>query len=270
MDRGEGPVRARYVLPRHPSEVDRLDILHFATRAHLNGLNYIAPVRRPRRILDVGCGTGQWAYELCQEYPEAMVVGLDLVPSKPDPPSNYQFVQGNVLGGLPFTDGAFDFVHQRLLVSGIPERHWPRVVADLVRVTRTGGWIELVESMAHLEPEGPATRRLFDTLRALGNSAGLDTLDHVQPSLSQYLQGAGAKAVQVRTPALPIGSWGGQVGIWMACEYRALFTRLVDIFDRHFGLPEPECHELIATMVEEFEQLRPTITFKIAIGQRAS
>lgn len=133
-----------YVLPRHSTEVDRLDIQHYAMREAL-AANYLAPIERPDRILDVGCGTGQWAYELCQQFPEAMVVGLDLEPSKPERPANYRFVKADLLRGLPFPDDHFDFVHQRLLQSGVPLKRWSGVVKDLVQVARPGGWIELVE-----------------------------------------------------------------------------------------------------------------------------
>src|SRR2546422_1102213 len=90
-----------YMFPRHPSEVDRLDLQHFALREVL-GSNHIAPVARPSRILDVGCGTGQWAVDLCHKFPQALVVGLDMEASKPQRAENYRFVRGNLLQGLPF------------------------------------------------------------------------------------------------------------------------------------------------------------------------
>jgi SAM-dependent methyltransferase len=248
--------------------VDRLDILHFATRAQLNGRNYLAPIGQPDRILDVGCGTGQWAYELCNEFPDAVVVGLDLAPSKPGRPANYRFVRANVLQGLPFRDDEFEFVHQRLLVSGVPVTDWPAVVADLVRVTRPRGWVELVESMPFVEPEGSATRRLFEIFGRLGREVGHDTMGHVQRALGRYLQTAGSVSVQARTMALPIGEWGDQVGAWMAAGLRSLFTRLGPIFEAKYGLPEAECRALTAAMFEECEALKSTITFHIAFGQR--
>src|SRR5690242_21232433 len=70
-----------YMLPRHETEIDRLDVQHYALRAALRG-NHAAPLGRPAAILDVGSGTGQWAYDLCLEFPDALVVGLDLVPGK--------------------------------------------------------------------------------------------------------------------------------------------------------------------------------------------
>ena len=104
--RGSGDVP--YLLPRHASEVDRLDVQHYALRETL-GVNHLAPIAPPRRALDVGCGTGQWAFELCHRYPDALVVGLDLVKSKPQQPAGYRWVRANLLQGLPFASDQFDF-----------------------------------------------------------------------------------------------------------------------------------------------------------------
>jgi SAM-dependent methyltransferase len=60
-----------YLFPRHPGEVDRLDIQHYALRETLHA-NYLAPVEDPQRVLDVGCGTGQWGFEMCREFATAL------------------------------------------------------------------------------------------------------------------------------------------------------------------------------------------------------
>src|SRR5215471_1286524 len=78
------------MLPRHRTEIDRLDVQHYALREAVRG-NHLAPVHAPATVLDVGAGTGQWAYDLCAEFPDAEVIGLDLVPSKSDRrPGNYR------------------------------------------------------------------------------------------------------------------------------------------------------------------------------------
>jgi ubiquinone/menaquinone biosynthesis C-methylase UbiE len=331
------------MLPRHPAEIDRLDLQHYALRAALQG-NYVAPVDTPDRILDVGSGTGQWAYEMCDEFPEAIVVGCDLEPSKgevrgqrppvlmairqvaieynidrttlhgylrtgrlrahrrprdrrtyvdlnelealrsgpsarragseerhvpavPRSPHNYCFVRGNVLQGLPFPDATFDYVHQRLMVAGIPVQRWPAVVQDLVRVTRPGGWVELLEVSTEIEPMGPAMRRMWDVFARMGRARGLDTLGHVYRSMERYLAQAGAVAVEVHTLQAPIGEWAGEVGRLMAIDFRSLTTRLAPAFET-FGLPEAECHMLTAAMMGEFEELHPSLETKVVLGQR--
>src|SRR5215831_8617218 len=139
---GQGAYVA-YFLPRDMAEIDRLDVQHYALRAALGG-NYLAPVDRPARILDVGSGTGQWAYDLCAEFPQALAVGFDLEVSKRPWPDAYRFVKGNALQGLPFASDQFDFVHQRAGVAdGLVEvgdpgpgpRHPPRRLDRAGRVS---------------------------------------------------------------------------------------------------------------------------------------
>ena len=51
------------MLPRHATEIDRLDVQHFALREAMQG-NHVAPLERPETVLDVGSGTGQWAFDV--------------------------------------------------------------------------------------------------------------------------------------------------------------------------------------------------------------
>lgn len=257
-----------YMLPRHQTEIDRLDVQHYALRAAVRG-NHLAPLEQPAAILDVGSGTGQWAYDLCAEFPEALVTGVDLVPGKADRrPGNHRFVKANVLHGLPFADGRFDFVHQRLMVTALPLTTWPDVVRDLLRVTRPGGWIELVEGGDQIEPRGPATGRLFELAAQLAAAYGLDTSGSVCDMLDSYLRDAGAQAVERHSVALPIGEWGGRVGSLMASDFRSTFTGLCGTFESRFGLPAAICQELLRAMHEECEGYHTRYTVTFAFGRK--
>jgi SAM-dependent methyltransferase len=256
-----------YMLPRHPSEIDRLDVQHYALRETL-GASYLAPVGRPARILDVGSGTGQWGFDVGAEHPEALVVGLDVEPSKPGAPPNYRLVRANLLRGLPFAGDTFDFVHQRLMAtSAIPRAAWPGVVAELVRVTRPGGWVELVEVVVEIQPAGPATRRLLDLTRQVGRSFGLD-MEAIVRSLGQQLRDAGLTAVDQREVELPVGEWGGRVGSLTASNLRALNARLFETFERRLGVSTAELRDLVQAMQAEWEEHHSRGTFVFAFGRK--
>lgn len=258
------------MLPRNESEIDRLDVQHYALREAVRG-NHLAPVGRPPAILDVGSGTGQWAYDLCAEFPDAAVVGLDLVPGKAaSRPANYRFVRANALHSLPFADGTFDYVHQRLMVTALPVPMWPAEVTELLRVTRPGGWVELVEGGDQIEPKGPATGRLFELAAQLAASYGLDTSRSVCGLLDTYLRDAGAEAVESHEVPVPIGEWGGRVGSLMASDFRSTFGGLCGTFESRFGLPAAICHELVRAMQEECEGFRTRYTFTFAFGRKAA
>jgi SAM-dependent methyltransferase len=261
------PSSDAYVLPRHPSELDRLDIQHYAVRETLQR-NYLAPIEALAAVLDVGCGTGQWAFELCVDFPRALVVGLDLVPGKPKPPANYRFVRGNLLQGLPFAEGSFDFVHQRFLISGVPVKSWASAAQDLVRVTRAGGWVELVEFPPWFESAGPATARLCELLQRLLRAGGLDSAGIVFGALDDHLRRAGLTEVEKRDLDLPVGEWAGQVGSLLATDMRAAFTRMCAIFEARLAFPAQECMELVNAMQLEFEQHHTRLSLVCAFGRK--
>ena len=153
-----------YALPRDMEEINRLDFQHYMLRYALQGL-YAAPLKNPVTILDVGTGTGRWAMDMAQAFPRAQVVGLDVNPPPADErtgsgldvrPPNYSFAPGNVLEGLPFEDGTFDFVHMRLLFTAIPADRWPFAISELARVTRPDGWVESVETAGLFNGGGEA------------------------------------------------------------------------------------------------------------------
>jgi methylase of polypeptide subunit release factors len=61
----------------------RLDVMHHIYNMLLGGRLYVAPLDRPQRILDIGTGTGIWAIDIADQFPEAEVIGTDLSPIQP-------------------------------------------------------------------------------------------------------------------------------------------------------------------------------------------
>jgi SAM-dependent methyltransferase len=207
-----------YALPKDSGEIQRLDFQHFLLKYGLQS-NFLAPIQEPLSVLDVGCGTGRWAMELAQQFPKANVIGLDMVPTEKfttgyglvQPPENYAFVKGNVLEGLPFADGSFDFVHQRLLVAAIPQERWPFVVRELARVTRSGGWVELAECGVPQDAPGNPYPQLWGTWITFCRARGIDFT--IGSSIGSLLEQAGLRQVQQQEVLFPMGKWGGRVGI---------------------------------------------------------
>jgi hypothetical protein len=140
-----------------------------------------------------------------RQSPEALVVGLGLVLGKRDQPSRHRWVRANVLQGLSFADGLFDFVHQRLLLGGLPLAAWPMVAADLVRVTRPDGWVELSEPPFEIERDDPANERLRGLTAQLTASMGLDSTRVVFDSVDGWLREAGLTRVVRREISVRIG-----------------------------------------------------------------
>jgi len=257
-----------YAIPRHPGEVDRLDLQHYAFREAV-GKNYLAPIDRPGLILDAGAGTGQWGFDLCDEFQEAHVIGLDLVPSKPRRQPRYHTLRANLLFDLPFPDDRFDFVHQRYLFAGVPLAAWPALTGEFMRVTRPGGWIELVESPPLVfDREGPAMERVRVLAMAAAAHAGMEGIDTVYRSLDSFLRDAGAVGVTRREIPLPVGEWGGRVGSMMATDLRVTLTAIAHLFAAAGDLDVQGIADLINQVQLEYETLQVSTSLAVVYGQK--
>lgn len=262
-----------YILPKDIQETHRLDLQHHLLHAAL-GSNYAAPLSQNiSKILDVGCGTGRWGLDMANDFPQAEVTGVDLELSVPGEqsseatkPDNYVFVPGNILKGLPFEDGLFDFVHQRLLVAGIPTQQWPKVIRELIRVTKPGGWIELVEGGVGFLHPGPEMKRFIQWWNESSAMRGIDA--SVVGQLDTLLRQADLQAIQKQTLCLPAGEWGGQAGELLAEDMLTGFSGLKGYFHTQLKVSPEQFDATIQALPAEWETQHMEYEFYVIIGQR--
>ncbi|KAJ1569957.1 hypothetical protein HK096_008539 [Nowakowskiella sp. JEL0078] len=169
-----------YPLPADIEEQDRLEIQHLIFKHAFGGL-FTMPVheilsKQETLVLDVGCGPGSWAREVASKYPKSTIHAVDMAMTLFDGIDtfpNITFKVGNVLERLPYPDNHFDVVFQRLLTGGIPKIKWNDVIKELHRVTKPGGFIELVEPDI-TEKLGPTGQILIGGIYKALELRGLD------------------------------------------------------------------------------------------------
>ncbi|GLV60858.1 hypothetical protein KDH_76770 [Dictyobacter sp. S3.2.2.5] len=260
-----------YLLPKDLGEVNRLDFQHYMLRYAMRG-NHLAPLQQPQSILDVACGTGRWAQEMAAEFPQAQICGLDLqIPGqdarrKVTFPANCSFVQANVMEGLPFPSSSFDYVHQRLLTVALPASAWPMLLRELVRVTKPGGWIELVEVDLEMLPAGPAMMQLYQWALQACARRGID------PTISRNLVGlltqAGAHSCQGRVIDIPVGKWGGRLGQMNLTDMNAIAGAMRSFIAQLANISPEDYDEATARSQQEYEQMHAKVNFYAILGQR--
>ncbi len=257
-----------YTLPNDSEEINRLDFQHYMLRFALRG-NYAAPLSAPRDILDVACGTARWCAEMAMLFPQANVVGLDVTP--PDPAGvaamrqdNFAFVQGNMLEGLPFPDNSFDFVHQRLVIVALPTDQWVRQIQELLRVTRPGGWVELVEG--DLLPGGPGLQLLNALGEQLSQKRGMSFSNASR--IDQYLRAAGARRVERRMIQLPVGKRAGRLGAMAEADYLAILSSVRGFLISQGVITEEQHNQALAQAQAELASGRLVWPFYIAYAQK--
>lgn len=160
-------------------------------------------------VLDVACGTGEFSFRLAQLLPACRLIGIDLVESHLELARERcsdlrdttgelrtQFSSGDAFH-LNFDDARFDLVACRHFLQAIPEPE--RVVAELARVTRPGGWVHVVAedyAMMHFDPDPLGSDHFWqDGPMAFGHAVGFDL--RIGRKMFGMLRAAGLEDVSV-------------------------------------------------------------------------
>jgi ubiquinone/menaquinone biosynthesis C-methylase UbiE len=260
---------APYLLPKDALEDQRLNYQHHALYKTMSN-HYLAPLTSAstQTILDVGTGTGIWPAEMSVLFPQAHIIGVDVaLTSLPRPlPSGCIFAQANILQGLPFPDQQFTFTHQRLLVAAIPSTKWPGVVRELVRVTKPGGWIELLEVGDTIQNAGPATKRLLTWMTEISRGLGFEM--EILRHLGDLLKNAGCQDIESQDIPVPLGAWAGTTGQMMKTDVLSGFAALKDTYCPRSNTRPEIFDSMLHAAAEEWEQNRCSYVFHASYGRR--
>jgi SAM-dependent methyltransferase len=105
----------------------------------------------PTSILDLGCGEGHWIIDASKSWPDAQIVGFDLVDillPEVRKINRLSFIRGNfVRFPLPFPPNTFDLVRMANLSLAIPADSWEFVLTEVNRVLQVSGRLELIDDV---------------------------------------------------------------------------------------------------------------------------
>ncbi|KAL1838223.1 hypothetical protein VTJ49DRAFT_2921 [Mycothermus thermophilus] len=132
-----------YGMPMDTAEKEKLSLCHTKYFALLDQQRFLAPVgNHPQKILDLGCGTGEWVIDVADMFPTAEVLGVDIAPAQRDwVPPNCQFELDDIEQPWTRKEDSFDFIFARDLLLSV--RDWPRLIDQIYRHLKPGGWVEL-------------------------------------------------------------------------------------------------------------------------------
>ena len=202
------------------SNEDELTRLHIQDQLLIKGMGGVLPeqddLSRFRRVLDVGCGTGDWLITLAQQVPTAtLLVGADVSQrmveyarsqaQAAEVADRVEFRVMDALRMLEFQRHSFDLVNQRLGMSYLRTWDWPGLLQEYRRVTKAGGIIRITEGDIP-QSNTPAFSTLYNLLNTSLAGAGhlffQGERDSVTRALEPTMHQAGLLNLQTRVHQL--------------------------------------------------------------------
>ncbi|HET8910403.1 MAG TPA: class I SAM-dependent methyltransferase [Ktedonobacteraceae bacterium] len=130
------------------------------------------PVNRMQRVIDLGCGDGEWVLELSRRFPQVQIFGVDY-----DDDALYRanvrrnagnfrmagFRKLDLSEELQVLDGYLDFVHLRRCGRFMLPERLPAFLQECVRILRPGGWL-VTSEVEICEVSSPAFTRIYAAL----------------------------------------------------------------------------------------------------------
>ncbi|KAI9348242.1 S-adenosyl-L-methionine-dependent methyltransferase [Zopfochytrium polystomum] len=225
------------------------------------------------RILDVGCRSGLWAIAVARAYPGVQVIavddnpslfGFDSPPADGPLPPNLQFIVGRFGDPLPFPKAHFDLVHSQCTLARAPDATWRASLADMVRVAKPGGYVDVVELYRYPQNTGPLAVKYTDIARQYYKSIDADPA--LALKLDTIVEDLGVADVQEGVSNIPI-SWNGRIGAMAWSLHRLLATRFLASLTEAGALSQAGLAELLRDIKKEYHDRMAFFVAYFACGR---
>jgi len=246
---------SHYLMPTDKDEHNRLQLQHQLCR-YVWQSNFNSPMKEAlsaggKCVLDIGTGSGAWMLDNASEYKDSSFVGIDISPpDNEQTPPNAVFLKHNILTGFPFEAKSFDFVFQRFVAHCLTIDQIQHVLNEMARITKPGGYVELMEVDTNFLDRGPETVRLQEIYTEKSLARGIDI--SILPKLDQILKESGYfSEVHADYRITPVGSWGGKIGELFAEDFFSAMEYAKPVSAIFFGLTHEQIDAIRESMMTE-------------------
>ncbi|GAQ07075.1 hypothetical protein ALT_4396 [Aspergillus lentulus] len=221
-----------YIYPNDEQELDRLDMQHHMIKLVNDGRLFFAPIHCPKRILDIGTGSGIWPIEMASIFPEAEIIGTDLSPVQPNEvPKNVHFLVDDATEEDWLWDANhFDFIHTAHMIGSFPS--FKDVLRKAFNHLKPGGYMECHEfdpklkcddgTMPPENPDGFCEYALLDWVDLNVRSSQVTDPPRqfrIAHRIARWMREVGFVDVQERISKVPTNPWSEDphlrtIGTW--------------------------------------------------------
>ncbi|KAK3399758.1 S-adenosyl-L-methionine-dependent methyltransferase [Sordaria brevicollis] len=212
--------------PNDQRHTEAMDLAHHTYTVTLGGKLFLAPLdkKKVQKVVDIGTGTGIWAIDFADEFPNAEVIGTDVSPIQPSwVPPNVKFELDDCNAEWTWPDNTFDFIHIRFLVGVVED--WYKLFRQAYRTCKPGGYVEsfTAEFQFHSDDGSVKPDSALGQWGKVFSEGGKKfgrTFDVYQDDLQRKgMEAAGFTNIEFKDIIVPIGVWhpdkqAAEVGLW--------------------------------------------------------
>jgi SAM-dependent methyltransferase len=245
-----------YPFPNDETELERLELQHHLFSVIQDDQLFLAPIKDPKNVLDLGTGTGTWAIEFADKYPDAQVIGTDLSPVAAQwVPSNLSFEVDDANDDWAYKT-KFDFIHVREMQMSMEEK---KLFKQAFEHLAPGGWFEIKGGTLPFACDdesfkGTSLEEWSSGMVEISSKLGRPFTNPF--SYKQWLEEAGFINVTEKMLPVPINSWPKDakmklVGSWQQVNLlHGLQGFTVKLFTEFKGYTE----EQVTTLLEKVKK----------------
>ena len=226
------------------------------------------PLDHIETVMDFICGPGSWCIDFSKKYPEKQVLGVDInhtiiglaqENAAPLRSKNLHFQVIDRTRILPFEDETFDLIHLQNGTSLFTLAQWPEIMAEIARVLKPGGWLNLVDF--EMGPASqPAVDRVLTFLGQILARMGRSTAPDGKLPLTGSTLGPRRMSQQLFTDIgyqlypVDLGGWNNPVGrAYLA--WNVIRPEMISYLAERTGIStEEELQPLLWEMQRELRQ----------------
>ncbi|KAI7861759.1 S-adenosyl-L-methionine-dependent methyltransferase [Spinellus fusiger] len=275
-------------------EYERQTRQHYVLKRVFDG-NVHVPLKNPSKILDVACGVGLWALEMGQEYPNCKVIGIDILPNAKKAETslanhklelstkhlkdsiivqpNVKCIYGDITLPLIFPDNEFDFVFQRDVGTFLPHARWPGLLADMYRITKPGGQIEMIEHDFFFKNPGPLLVLLNDIYRL--TACNMKVHPYYNDCLEEIVRQSGFVDLHISSFDVPVGEWPEnevlrEYGFLYKQQIRQMLYSMRRWWNVELGVSYDDYDAMTLLALKEIEEYKCVINWKIYTARKST
>ncbi|CAG8450225.1 9576_t:CDS:2 [Acaulospora colombiana] len=252
-----------YFLPSNSDkEIERLQMQHFLMRCIWKE-NFSSPIKEDfikggvkKDVYHMPpssknrCGSGVWITDLATEFTASTFIGVDGDEARAriqiELP-NAAYLHHDLLDELPFPENTFDFVNQRFFTMASEEKWRNYVLPEIIRVTKTGGYMEFME-MGNWQEMGKVTKRMTKAYDDYMETRGVYRLN--PSSVEKTLRSTNLiKNIKCDSRISPF--WGGQASRLICRNQIEKIAVIRSDMCKFLNISEREFNEMIEAMHEE-------------------